>query len=65
MSRSHTEIERLTRRVTRHLSLAEEAGGLRPGQLDDLRASLYGLHTVLCLHFLQEEESYFSPASDE
>ncbi|WP_052865531.1 heavy metal translocating P-type ATPase [Streptomyces niger] len=65
MSRAHTEIERLARRIATHLRLAEEAGSLRPGQLDDLRASLYGLHTVLCLHFLQEEESYFSLASDE
>ncbi len=60
MSRAHTEIERLARRISTHLRLADEAGALQPDQLDDLRATLYGLHTVLRLHFAQEEESYFS-----
>ncbi|MER5975011.1 heavy metal translocating P-type ATPase [Streptomyces sp. NPDC001857] len=60
MSRAHTEIERLSRRIATHLQLARAEGGLSPGQLDDLRACLYGLHTVLRLHFTQEEESYFS-----
>ncbi|MFE9028383.1 heavy metal translocating P-type ATPase [Streptomyces iakyrus] len=62
MSRAHTEIERLSRRVATHLHLAHVAGGLAPEQLDDLRSCLYGLHTVLRLHFTQEEESYFSLA---
>ncbi|MEW2620760.1 heavy metal translocating P-type ATPase [Streptomyces sp. NPDC048106] len=62
MSRAHTEIERLSRRIATHLRLAHAGGGLSPGQLDDLRASLYGLNTVLRLHFTQEEESYFSLA---
>ncbi len=62
MSRAHTEIERLSRRIATHLALAESQGGLRPEQLDDLRACLYGLHSVLKLHFRQEEESYFSLA---
>ncbi|MEW1654005.1 heavy metal translocating P-type ATPase [Streptomyces sp. NPDC093707] len=60
MSRAHTEIERLAGRIATHLTLADAAGALLPEQLDDLRASLYGLHTVLRLHFRQEEESYFS-----
>ncbi|MEU6370456.1 heavy metal translocating P-type ATPase [Streptomyces sp. NPDC046931] len=60
MSRAHAEIERLAERVGTHLHLADTEGGLRPEQLDDLRASLYGLHTILRLHFAQEEESYFS-----
>ncbi|MFE0349624.1 heavy metal translocating P-type ATPase [Streptomyces griseoluteus] len=60
MSRAHTEIERLARRIATHLRLARAEGGPSPGQLDDLRACLYGLHTVLRLHFTQEEESYFS-----
>ncbi|MET9013981.1 heavy metal translocating P-type ATPase [Streptomyces olivaceoviridis] len=60
MSRAHTEIERLSHRLATHLQLARAGGGLSPGQLDDLRACLYGLHTVLRLHFTQEEESYFS-----
>jgi soluble P-type ATPase len=60
MSRAHTEIDRLARRITTHLDLADEQGSLRPEQLDDLTACLYGLHAVLRLHFRQEEESYFS-----
>lgn len=62
MSRAHTEIARLSRRITTHLHMADEAGALKPEQLDDLRACLYGLHSVLRLHFSQEEESYFSLA---
>lgn len=60
MSRSHTEIDRLARRITTHLALAEQQDELRPEQVEDLRACLYGLHAVLRLHFTQEEESYFS-----
>ncbi|MDT0307513.1 heavy metal translocating P-type ATPase [Streptomyces sp. DSM 44917] len=67
MSRAHTEIERLTRRIGTHLALADERPGpggpaLRPGQADDLRACLYGLHAVLRLHFAQEDENFFSLA---
>ncbi|MEV7144130.1 heavy metal translocating P-type ATPase [Streptomyces tauricus] len=62
MSRAHAEIERLARRVATHLTLAGVDGHLAPQQLGDLRACLYGLHTVLRLHFIQEEESYFSLA---
>jgi len=62
MSRAHAEIERLVQRLGRHLALAED-GGVRPEQLDDLCACLYGLHAVLLLHFDQEEEAYFSLAS--
>ncbi|MFI1044586.1 heavy metal translocating P-type ATPase [Streptomyces griseoruber] len=62
MSRAHTEIERLSRRIATHLRLAHADGGLTPGQLDDLRSCLYGLNTVLRLHFTQEEENYFSLA---
>ncbi|MGW5137399.1 heavy metal translocating P-type ATPase [Streptomyces sp. NPDC004135] len=62
MSRAHAEIDRLARRIATHLSLAHAHGGLAPEQLDDLRACLYGLSTVLRLHFAQEEESYFSLA---
>ncbi|MEU6242068.1 heavy metal translocating P-type ATPase [Streptomyces sp. NPDC047024] len=62
MSRVHTEIDRLTQRIAAHLRLAHAEGGLSAGQLDDLRACLYGLHSVLRLHFAQEEENYFSLA---
>ena len=56
MSRGHAEIERLVRRLARHLS----EGPVQPGQVDDLRATLYGLDAVLTLHFAQEEQGYFS-----
>jgi hypothetical protein len=62
MSRAHAEIERLVRRLGRHVDLAYD-GGLRPDRLDDLKACLYGLHAVLSLHFAQEEEAYFSLVS--
>ncbi|MFF0295344.1 heavy metal translocating P-type ATPase [Kitasatospora sp. NPDC004614] len=60
MSRTHTEIHRLAHRITTHLTHAEPTGALAPEQHDDLRACLYGLHSVLQLHFAQEEENYFS-----
>ncbi|KAB1990469.1 heavy metal translocating P-type ATPase [Streptomyces triticiradicis] len=63
MSRAHTEIARLSRRIATHLDLSHADGGLVPGQLDDLRSCLYGLNTVLRLHFTQEEENYFSLAA--
>ncbi|WP_069174275.1 heavy metal translocating P-type ATPase [Streptomyces griseus] len=62
MSRAHTEIHRLARRISTHLELVDSEGRLRPEQIDDLRACLYGLHSVLRLHFIQEEENYFSLA---
>ncbi|MGW4803499.1 heavy metal translocating P-type ATPase [Kitasatospora sp. NPDC004272] len=62
MSRAHTEIHRLAHRVTTHLAQADGNGALAPEQRDDLRACLYGLHSVLRLHFAQEEENYFSLA---
>lgn len=60
MSRGHAEIERLCRRLGRHL--AEEPRRLRPDQVDDLRATLYGLDAVLTLHFAQEDEGFFTLA---
>ncbi|MBZ3917864.1 heavy metal translocating P-type ATPase [Streptomyces acidiscabies] len=62
MSRAHAEIERLTGRLATHVALAAPGGAPLPEQLDDLRACLYGLYTVLRLHFTQEEENYFSLA---
>jgi heavy metal translocating P-type ATPase len=59
MSRMHAEIERLARRLHAHLELADDSGTVRDDQSDDLLACLYGLHALLCLHFVQEEENYF------
>ena len=64
MSRTHAEIDRLTARIGTHLALAEATGGIRADQRDDLLACLYGLHAVLRLHFIQEEENYFVLADE-
>lgn len=61
MSRGHAEIERLIRRLGRHLD--ESPAGIQHDQIDDLRAILYGLDAILTLHFAQEEEAYFTLAS--
>ncbi|WP_026468308.1 hemerythrin domain-containing protein [Amycolatopsis balhimycina] len=58
MSREHAEIGRLARRLQRHLTEAPD--GIQADQVDDLRATLYGLDAVLTLHFAQEEEAYFT-----
>ncbi|MER6090406.1 heavy metal translocating P-type ATPase [Streptomyces bluensis] len=62
MSRAHAEIERLAHRIAIHLTLTDAEGRLRPENTQDLRACLYGLYSVLRLHFTQEEENYFSLA---
>jgi hypothetical protein len=59
MSRGHVEIERQARRLGRHLSTLD---GIGVDQVDDLRATLYGLDAILALHFAQEEENYFTLA---
>lgn len=63
MSRTHAEIQRLSDRITTHLALAQSAGAIQHDQVDDLLACLYGLHALLRLHFLQEEENYFTDRS--
>lgn len=65
MSRTHAEIQRLSDRIGAHLELARSAGAIGPEQVDDLLDCLYGLHTLLRLHFVQEEENYFTLAKDE
>ena len=47
------------------VALAQASNGIQPDQVDDLLACLYGLYTLLRLHFLQEEENYFTLAEDE
>src|SRR5690349_61251 len=60
MSRAHAEIGRLTRRLEAHVDALDRGGALDPERRQDLLACLYGLHTLLELHYLQEEESYFA-----
>lgn len=65
MSRAHAEIQRLVTRIGAHLDRAHTTGAIAGDQIDDLLACLYGLHTLLQLHFLQEEENYFTLTDDE
>lgn len=65
MSRTHAEIQRLADRIGTHVALAQEANAIQPDQIDDLLACLYGLHALLRLHFLQEEENYFTLVEGE
>jgi heavy metal translocating P-type ATPase len=65
MSRTHAEIQRLSDRIGAHLALAQGTGAIDPDQVDDLLACLYGLYALLRLHFVQEEENYFTLAEDE
>jgi hypothetical protein len=54
MSRTHAEIQRLSDRIGTHLELAQASDGIQQDQIEDLLACLYGLYTLLSLHFLQE-----------
>ena len=64
MSRTHAEIQRLADRIGTHVALAQASNGIQPDQVDDLLACLYGLYALLRLHFLQEEENYFTLADN-
>lgn len=64
MSRAHAEIGRLTLRLQIHLDAIDHGAALDPERRQDVLACLYGLHTLLELHFLQEEESYFALAAE-
>jgi heavy metal translocating P-type ATPase len=59
MSRTHQEIFHLVR-VFERLMDDLPADGPAPEDRLDLRRTLYALHTVLRLHFAQEEELYLS-----
>jgi len=65
MSRTHSEIQRLSDRIGTHIALTQANNGIQPDQVDDLLACLYGLYALLRVHFLQEEENYFTLADDE
>ena len=59
MSRAHAEIAHLVRRLG--LLLRElPPDGADPADVQDLRRVLYGLYAILRLHFVQEDEAYFS-----
>ena len=64
MSRMHAEIDRLANRLHAHVGIADAAGAITDEQTEDLLACLYGLHALLALHFVAEEENYFSLLSD-
>jgi len=61
MSRAHAEIADLVRRLG---SILDDIDPVEPDPADvsEIRRILYGLHAVLRLHTLQEEESYLSLA---
>ena len=59
MSRAHAEIGYQIARLGR---LIDDIGDRAPDQDDlaDLRGVLYGLHAILRLHTVQEDETYLS-----
>ena len=59
MSRAHAEI---AYQITRLGRLTEDIGDRDPdaSQIADLRGALYGLHAILALHTVQEDETYLS-----
>ena len=63
MSRAHVEIAHQIRRLG---ELLDDIGADGPDDedIEEIRRLLYGLHAILRLHTLQEEESYFSLGDD-
>jgi heavy metal translocating P-type ATPase len=63
MSRGHTEIAHQIRRLGQ---LLDDIGSQLPDDADiaDLRGLLYGLHAILQLHTVQEDEYFLSLAED-
>ena len=59
MSRAHAEIAYQIARLGR---LIEDIGDRDPdaSEIADLRGALYGLHAILRLHTVQEDETYLS-----
>jgi heavy metal translocating P-type ATPase len=64
MSRAHAEIAHQIRRLGQLLS---DIGTGTPDDVDlaDLRSLLYGLHAILRLHTIQEDENYLSLGDDD
>jgi hypothetical protein len=63
MSRAHAEI---ACQITRLGRLLADIGDRVPDEADvaDLRGTLYGLHAILRLHTVQEDEAYLSLGDD-
>ncbi|MEU5904671.1 hemerythrin domain-containing protein [Micromonospora sp. NPDC047467] len=59
MSRAHVEIRRQVNLLGAQLNQTAD-GRLRPDQVPDLLATLYGLDALLRLHLAQEEEEFFT-----
>lgn len=57
MSRDHVEVDRLTRELAT-LSSQVQGGTLSPAQVNGLQRVLYGLYTLVKVHFAKEEEVY-------
>ena len=59
MSRAHAEI---AYQITRLGRLTDDIGDREPdaSQIAELRSTLYGLHAILRLHTVQEDETYLS-----
>lgn len=64
MARAHAEINRLTRRLDAHLEPLTDVLELSPERRQNILASLYGLHALLHLHYLQEEENVYALVVD-
>ena len=63
MSRDHVEVEKLTRELALLLD-GLEPGEIGSGKANELKRVLYGLHTLVKVHFAKEEEIYL-PLLDE
>jgi hypothetical protein len=63
MGRAHAEIAYEIARLGR---LIADIGDRVPGETDvpDLRGTLYGLHAILRLHTMQEDEAHLSLGDD-
>ncbi len=64
MSRTHAEISHLARRLG-VLLLELTPDGADRTDAQELRRVLYGLYAILRLHFVQEEEAYFSRVEED
>lgn len=57
MSRDHVEVERLTQELAKLRGTLQE-GEIGTGKANELKRLLYGLYTLVKVHFAKEEEVY-------